>query len=132
VCTANRHRAFLGEGTAWSAIEQLRKSATHHRFGLYAFCFMPDHVHILVEGMADDADLCAFVVHFKKLTGYDYKQRTRQRLWQPGYYDHILRSEEATEAVARYIFENPLRAGLATVYGEYRFAGSDMFEYKQV
>jgi len=35
-----------------------------------------------------------------------------KRLWQDGYYDHVLREEEATIPVARYIVLNPVRAGL--------------------
>jgi putative transposase len=131
-CTANRHRAFKDEATAHFGISQLRNSAALHAFAIAAYCFMPDHVHLLVYGTALDADLPAFVAHFKKLTGYEYKQRTGRRLWQPGYYDHILRGDEATEVVAKYTFENPLRAGLTKVFGEYPYAGSDLFDCKQL
>lgn len=32
--------------------------------------------------------------------------------WQANYYDHVLRSSEALEPVARYMWLNPYRAGL--------------------
>jgi hypothetical protein len=35
-----------------------------------AYCFMPDHAHVLAYGISVQADFRAFVVHFKKLTGY--------------------------------------------------------------
>ena len=87
---------------------------------------MPDHVHFLVYGTSLQADLPAFMTQFKKVTGFDYSQRFKCRLWQPGYYDRILRDDESTEATARYILENPVRAGLARQIGEYRHAGSDL------
>jgi len=40
-------------------------------------------------------------------------------IWQPGYYDHALRTEESLVAAARYIIGNPLRAGLVTRIGDY-------------
>jgi REP element-mobilizing transposase RayT len=91
---------------------------------------MPDHVHLLVYGTSLDADLRALVVHFKKLTGFEYSQRAGRRLWQAGYHDRVLRDDESTEAVARYVLENPVRAGLAREIGEYPHAGSDMYDAK--
>jgi hypothetical protein len=36
----------------------------------------------------------------------------------------VLRNEEATLSVARYILENPVRGGLVKRVEDYRFAGS--------
>ena len=64
---------------------------------------MPDHVHLLVYGTSVQADLPAFITHFKKVTGFEYSQRFKRHLWQPGYHDRILRDDESTEATARYL-----------------------------
>jgi putative transposase len=95
---------------------------------LVAYCFMPDHVHLLVYGTTEAADVCAFVIDFKRITGFEYRQRHGRHLWQPGYFDRVLRDDESTEAVARYVLENPIRAGLASRLGEYGLAGSDMYD----
>ena len=42
------------------------------------------------------------------------------------------RAHSSTEAVARYTLENPIRAGLAKMIGEYPFAGSDLFDIKNM
>jgi REP element-mobilizing transposase RayT len=89
---------------------------------------MPDHVHLLVYGTSGQSDLQAFMSHFKKATGFEYSRRFKRRLWQPGYHDRILRDDESTEATARYVLENPVRAGLAQELGEYPYAGSDLFD----
>jgi REP element-mobilizing transposase RayT len=44
-----------------------------------------------------------------------------ERIWQKGFYDRALRSDEAVVAVARYIVANPLRAGIVESVGEYPF-----------
>ena len=131
-CTALRLPVFLDVALADRSILQLRQSAAAHDFALAAYCVMPDHVHALAYGTSERSDFRAFVVHFKKLTGYDHSRRTGRRLWQPGYHERILRDDQSTEAVAKYILENPVRGGLASRIGEYRFAGSDLFDIRQV
>jgi len=44
--------------------------------------------------------------------------------WQRYGYDHVLRDEEKTLVVARYILQNPLRAGLVKRIEDYPFVGS--------
>ena len=89
---------------------------------------MPDHVHILLIAQSERADFLEFVRRFKQLTGFAHRQHYGAPLWQPGYHDRILRDDESTEAVTRYILENPVRAGLAHELFEYPFAGSDVYD----
>jgi hypothetical protein len=44
--------------------------------------------------------------------------------WQKSFWDHFLRADEQVEAVVSYVLNNPVRAGLATHWREYPFAGS--------
>ena len=75
---------------------------------------MPDHVHLLLHGWDSEGNqkgLMRFLRrHSNALLG-----ETGFR-WQPQAYDHVLRPEEsdryAYERLARYITENPVRAGL--------------------
>jgi hypothetical protein len=78
---------------------------------------MPDHLHLLVTG-SDDAPLIRFVQHFKQATGH-----RRAGLWQRSYYDHVLRYEEDLASVARYIWGNPVRAGIVENVTEYTYSG---------
>jgi hypothetical protein len=82
-------------------------------------------VHILAIGEELDSDLEAFMAKMKQKIGFDFKKLHRVSLWQDGYYDRILRNDEQTIVVARYILENPVRAGLVTDFREYPFSGSN-------
>jgi hypothetical protein len=62
---------------------------------------MPDHIHIVATGVSADSNLVAFIEGWKQKTGYAHKQATGARLWQGGYYDHILRAEEDRAGVIR-------------------------------
>ena len=107
---------------------QLRQTAGLFEFAIIAHCFMPDHLHVLVSAESERADFAEFVRRFKQMTGFAYRTRHRESLWQPGYHDRVLRDEEGTEAVTRYILENPIRAGLGRDLFEYPFAGSDIYD----
>ena len=89
---------------------------------------MPNHVHVLIHGKSARAVFQAFMKRFKQTTGFAYKRQTHQRLWQVGYHERILRDGELSENVARYIIENPIRAGLTTAPGEYPYAWSDVYD----
>jgi putative transposase len=106
------------------AVQLLEKTARQKDFYVWAYCFMPDHLHILVEGRTENADMRKFISVFKQRTALWFNRRYGIRLWQPGYYDRVLRKEEATSAVGRYIFENPVRKGIATDYLRYPYSGS--------
>ena len=50
------------------------------------------------------------------------------RLWQEGFHDRILRDNDPTEGVVRYILENPVRAGLVDDPRAYPLIGSANFD----
>jgi REP element-mobilizing transposase RayT len=85
---------------------------------------MPDHFHALIEGERADANLQRFVRLFKQRSSFYWKRRSGAPLWQRGYFEHVLRAEEDTFDVARYILDNPVRAGLVSRPEDYPFLGS--------
>jgi len=103
-------------------------NAEHFEFAILAYVLMPDHAHVLAEAESERSDFPAFVKRFKQTTGFAYRRETGQPLWQPGYHERVLRNDEITEAVVRYILENPIRANLSKDLGEYPFAGSGKYD----
>jgi putative transposase len=73
---------------------------------------MPDHLHIVAEGSADDSNCLTFARVFKQRTAFTWKQLNHAQLWQKGFHDHVLRNDEDTRSIVRYVLENPVRAGL--------------------
>jgi hypothetical protein len=51
----------------------------------------------------------------------------RHALWQRYGYERVIRDSEQTFVVARYILENPVRAGLVAAIKEYPFVGSFVY-----
>jgi REP element-mobilizing transposase RayT len=74
--------------------------------------------------MSEEGDLVEAVRIFKQTTSRFFRRFRGEPLWQRSYYDRILRRDEATAAVARYLLNNPVRRGLVTDARAYPFIGS--------
>ena len=108
------------------------QSSLRHRFEISAYCFMPDHVHAIVSGLAGTSDVYRFVHHAKQVSAFRVRQAFGLRLWQPSFFDRTLRADEDTWPVVRYVINNPVRAGLAASPGDYPFWGSQMYTREEI
>jgi REP element-mobilizing transposase RayT len=80
----NRHRCLTEAAVVDAVRVQLLHIATEQQFEIPAYCFMPDHVHILATGTSDGSDLRQFLKDWKQQTGHAYKQAAHIKLWQGG------------------------------------------------
>ena len=127
VTTSQRSRSFADASQASALAAQIAPFVGSRSFEVLAYCVMPDHVHLFLEGTSEDADLRESVRAWKQRTAYDWKTRTGTRLWQPGFHDRVMREGDDTRQVMRYIVENPVRARLVTTAREYPWSGSSRY-----
>ena len=132
LCTAEREPWFTDGVLVNQLRSQLRQSAADHGFAVPAQCIMPDHVHLLAEGTTVRSDVRRFVSSLKQRLGFRFSQERGGRLWQDGYHDRILRDDEATLTVVRYILENPVRAGLVKRFSDYPYSESDRYSLEEL
>src|SRR6185295_19724426 len=111
-CTKGRKPTFTNGDVVALVLEQILRAARENGFAVVAYCFMPDHLHLLVEAKTDSSDCLRFIARAKQYSGFYYSQRFHEVLWQRYGYEHILHDDEATLSVARYILCNPIRKGL--------------------
>ena len=124
LCFRNRRHLGTNPRIARWIVDQIRTHAADCDFFVHAFCVMPDHVHSLAAGASETSDMLRFVMSFKQETASEFARRTHRPLWQFKYYDHILRSSDSADRVARYIWSNPMRKGLCATPTAYPFLGS--------
>jgi putative transposase len=128
IACKDRLRIFESKQLTEAAIEVLRERATTHGVTVYAYCFMPDHVHLLIAP-SEQCDVITFVGQFKNLAQRAAWQHSiHGSLWQKRFWDHFLREEEDLESVVTYIFMNPVRAGLVSDWDHYPYSGSLVWE----
>ena len=130
--TRNRSPSFRDHDFAQATAKQIPPFFSSRDFAVSAYCLMPDHVHLLLEGTTDAADLREAVRVWKQLVGYAWKCRTNTHLWQIGFHDHVLRETDDTRAVVRYLLNNPVRAGLVQDPSKYPWSGSSRYTFQEL
>ncbi|MCH7580804.1 MAG: transposase [Chloroflexi bacterium] len=122
VNTVARQRTFTSSAVVDDCLSAMTDAVSRHEFVVHAYCFMPDHLHLLIEG-SESSSLASMMKRFKQMSSYRYKKRAGCSLWQRSYYDHVLRQEEDRNVVAEYIWNNPVRAGIVVNRAAYPFSG---------
>ena len=114
-------------------VEYCRRAADF-RIGVGRYVIMPDHIHLFVcFGVGCATTLSAWVKGLKReldrvllSIGHEPLKRPGQKLssfWQPGFDDHLLRSNESYVKKWDYVFQNPVCAGLVSRPEEWPYAG---------
>ncbi|MEW5876871.1 MAG: transposase [Acidobacteriota bacterium] len=112
----DRKPLFSNPRLAQAAVDALRFYG-QSRINLFAYCIMPDHIHVLMALRQEQDSLGRWVADFKRWLGkFDVQ-------FQPGFFEHVLRKEEKLAVVARYIVGNPIRAGLTAPGKTWPWAG---------
>ena len=131
-CTDRSRDLFTTEDVVTLVLSQISRAAEEERFLIIAYCFMPDHLHLLVEGDDDSSNCRQFIARAKQYAGFHYARTFGGRLWQRYGFEHILRDDEMTKVVARYILENPVRAGLVNTVEAYAYVGSNVYSLEDL
>jgi REP element-mobilizing transposase RayT len=83
------------------------------KYRLYAWCVMPNHVHILFR-LLDGHKLAEAVQGWKSFSASMANPMLKRsgEFWQREYYDHLVRTEEEFYRIVAYIADNPKKIGL--------------------
>ncbi|HEX7798093.1 MAG TPA: transposase [Vicinamibacterales bacterium] len=131
-CTNRREPIFVSHESVDLVRTQFLRAADDEQFVIVIDCFMPDHVHLLAEGTTERSDGRRFISRAKQFSGFYYQKRFGRALWQRYGYERALRTEDDTLGVARYILENPVRAGLVRSPQDYQFSYSPRYAVQDV
>lgn len=126
VAVVSERKRFLVGRFADEVIADLHRAADATHVELLTFVVMPDHVHLLVLGAADDANAIKFMQRFQQFTGYRFKRSQDSELWQHSFFDRIIRRDEDLLTVARYMLDNPVRSGLVGDQEDWPYSGGTL------
>jgi REP element-mobilizing transposase RayT len=72
----------------------------------------------------DGASVLTFTDRYKgKTTNLSWRLGWHGKLWQPRFYDHVVRCEESLLAIGQYILDNPVRKGLTAAADDWPWSG---------
>ncbi len=121
---AGRANPFLEPALNDAIIAVLATEGRRHRCAVYTYCLMPDHLHVVCAPRDPDESVIVFLDRFKSAsTRVAWRHGVLGRLWQPRFYDHVVRLEESLAAICEYVLANPQRAQLVRAGERYRWAG---------
>jgi putative transposase len=86
---------------------------------LGCYVIMPDHVHLFVRGDRNFV-LSPWIGGLKRAMSAALKS---PQVWQPGFFDHVLRSDESYAEKWNYVRDNPVRADLVKAAEEWLYQG---------
>jgi REP element-mobilizing transposase RayT len=124
LCIHDNAQAFINPKTIGVFENILSDVVTSGQCIVPVYCFMPDHQHLIITGISNDADLWKTIVNYKQKTGFWLASNRPRIKWQKDFFDHIIRKEENLAAQIRYILDNPARKGIVSSWRDYPYKGS--------
>jgi REP element-mobilizing transposase RayT len=123
ICTHQRRRILATDEFHRHFIEFMnRKSEQGIACGEYVI--MPDHIHLFMRIDPHHYQLGRTVGFIKKsLSKVLRDSRISMPHWQPNFFDHVLRSSDSYSEKWNYVRENPVRAGLVKISGDWKYQG---------
>ena len=121
-----------GHGCCWLArpiVASMVQGALRYydgvRYGLVAWCVMPNHVHVLfrvVEGFG----LSDVVHNWKSFTAHEANKLLRRKgvFWLNDYHDRYIRDDEHYRNAINYIHNNPVKAGLVATPEQWLYSSA--------
>lgn len=130
-CTENRRRGLANASVVEALLPMLESAANTHGCLVPLYCFMPDHLHLVIRGMTDTSAPKRAAEAFKRDSGMWLAENRPNLEWQKDFYDRILRYNEIS-ATVRYLALNPVRAGLTSDINAWPFTGSLGYNLSEV
>jgi putative transposase len=107
-----RERTFFEDGDYALYLDLLGDAARRAQAEIWAYCLMPNHVHIVIVPSDEDGLWRTFRRVHREYTGFiNARMRTTGHLWQ-GRYGSVAMDEAHLYAALRYVALNPVRARL--------------------
>ncbi|MGO8672783.1 MAG: REP-associated tyrosine transposase [Capsulimonadaceae bacterium] len=146
----HRHRFLAAERSCRWLCEAIDAARKEQDFALWAFVFMPEHVHLIVWPRQPIYDMGEILKAIKEPVGrravsYLVEHapewlpritrrrgaRTERLFWQSGGgFDLNLWEPKALLPRIHYIHENPVRRGLVVRASDYRWSSAGWFEFE--
>ncbi|HLX11753.1 MAG TPA: transposase [Bacteroidota bacterium] len=142
----NFDRVFgLGESYYRILLDSLKFVLQEHKAVLYAYVFMPSHLHLVLR-MPEGERLTDLMRDFKKFTSTKIRQQLERdnqvdwiellrrnskgkrgqvfKLWMDRFDDVVVYTEDVMRTKVEYIHQNPVKAGLVDKAEDWQFSSA--------
>lgn len=120
----HRERVFCGNGDAEAYLSLLHAYSRRHGVGIFAYCLMPNHVHlVVVPSSVDGMHRALRAVHSQYAQRVNRMREIGGHLWQGRYHSSPLDANHFLNAI-RYVELNPVNAGLVPQAQDYPWSSA--------
>lgn len=120
---AYHRRAILANSAVKDAFHKFAMRGSGRNIAVGRYVIMPDHIHLFVCG-PDDFVLGRWISSLKQSLAKTISGELRdERVWQRGFFDHVLRNDESYAQKWNYVRDNPVRAGFVTKPEDWPYSG---------
>jgi putative transposase len=118
--TYNRRRLFQLPANAKLFLETLQHYRREGYYKLHAFVVMPDHVHLILTPQTITLERAMGLIK----GGFSHRLASKLPVWQRGFTDHRIRDAEDLATRRTYLYQNPVRGGIATTAELYPYSSA--------
>jgi len=119
----NRKQIFRDHDDYLKFLDLLRTEKAKRPFFLYAYCLMPNHIHLLTEMIEDRLSLNMQVLLGSYSRYHNRKYKRVGHLFQQRYKSILCQSDRYLSELVRYIHLNPVRAKIVTRPEDFQYSG---------
>ncbi len=114
---------FVNQWIAW------KETSDKANAELYAFVFLPDHSHIILrQGQRSFSESMRM---FKRRSNW-FILPEGGTIWQPRFWEHLIRDDKDLQKHADYIHYNPVRHGLVKRPRDYPYSSFKLFVKREL
>ncbi len=107
-----RQQVFFSDADYAAYRDWLAEAADKARVGVWAWCLMPNHVHLILVPQDEDGLRRALARVHRRYAGFIHARRRRTGHFWQGRYGAVAMDEDHLVAAYRYVNLNPVRARL--------------------
>jgi len=117
--TFKHKNIFVSDDRVKTIYDALEESHDKYKMKINSFVIMPTHCHFIIVSPSNN--LSDIIHDIKGLSAFKMLNTNliRGKLWQRGFYDHVIRNRNDLIEKSNYIHLNPQRAGLVKDISEY-------------
>ena len=123
----NKQQIFFDEQDCKKFIKTLIDCKKISGFKLYAYCLMPNHIHLLLKAENEDLSVIMKRIGCRFVYWYNAKYQRVGHLFQDRFKSEPVEDDEYFLCALRYIHLNPVEAGISNKCSDYKFSSYNWY-----
>ncbi|MBS3977079.1 MAG: transposase [Syntrophomonadaceae bacterium] len=122
-----KRNIFLADDDKHRFLEILNNKKHGDRFYLHAFCLMDNHFHLMLSEGTENIATIMKRISVSYVYYFNDKYKRVGHLFQDRFKSEVVEQDRDILSLARYIHQNPVKAGKVKSAGEYRWSSYECY-----